>query len=74
MESMKQGDQAKPYVRFAAMVAVSTLVMFGLMYLNTYEASHLLFSETRAFMALLMGAAMAIVMLGFMTHMLKSKP
>lgn len=73
MESMKQADQAKPYVRFAAMVAVSTLVMFGLMYLNTYEASHLLFSETRAFMALLMGAAMAIVMLGFMTHMLKSK-
>ena len=70
---MKQADQAKPYVRFAAMVAVSTLVMFGLMYLNTYEASHLLFSETRAFMALLMGATMAIVMLGFMTHMLKSK-
>ena len=73
MDSMKRADQAKPYVRFAAMVGTSTLVMFGLMYLNTYEASHVLFSETRAWMALLMGAAMAIVMLGFMTHMLKSK-
>lgn len=73
MDSMKRADQAKPYVRFAAMVGTSTLVMFGLMYLNTYEAGHVLFSETRAWMALLMGAAMAIVMLGFMTHMLKSK-
>jgi FlaA1/EpsC-like NDP-sugar epimerase len=73
MDSVKRADKAKPYVRFAVMVGTSTLVMFGLMYLNTYEASHVLFSETRAWMALLMGAAMAIVMLGFMTHMLKSK-
>lgn len=58
------------YVRFAAMVVVSTLVMFGLMYLNTYEADHVFFSQTRAWMALLMGAAMAAIMLGFMSHML----
>lgn len=54
------------YIRFAAMIAVSTLVMFGLMYLNTYEIGHVFFSQTRAWMALLMGAAMAAIMLLFM--------
>jgi len=61
------------YARFAAMVATSTLVMFGLMYLNTYQLDHVFFSETRAYMALIMGAAMAIVMLAFMGHMLKDR-
>ncbi|MBC7394058.1 MAG: DUF305 domain-containing protein, partial [Variovorax sp.] len=55
-----------PYKRFAAMVVVSTIVMFGLMYLNTFELDHVFFSETRAYMALLMGATMAVVMLAFM--------
>jgi hypothetical protein len=62
-----------PYRRFAAMMAVSTVVMFGLMYLNTYELDHVFFSETRAYMALLMGAVMAIIMLVFMTHMLQNR-
>jgi peptidoglycan/LPS O-acetylase OafA/YrhL len=54
------------YSRFAAMIAVSTLVMFGLMYLNTYALDHVWFSQTRAWMAVLMGAMMATIMLGFM--------
>jgi len=62
-----------PYRRFAAMVAISTVLMFGLMYLNTYELDHVFFSQTRAWMAVLMGAAMALVMLAFMTHMLKNR-
>ncbi|MGQ3053285.1 MAG: DUF305 domain-containing protein [Roseateles sp.] len=62
-----------PYVRFGAMIGVSTLVMFGLMYLNTYQFDHVFFSETRAYMALLMGATMAAIMLGFMSHMLPDK-
>ena len=57
------------YLRFAAMIAVSTVVMFGLMYLNTYAVEHVRFSETRAFMALVMGAAMAVIMLAFMLKM-----
>lgn len=61
------------YGRFAAMVAVSTIVMFGLMYLNTQQADHAFISQTRAWMALAMGATMAAIMLGFMTHMLKNK-
>ena len=44
------------YARFSAMVIVATLVMFGLMYLNTYALDHVYFSQTRAYMALLMGA------------------
>jgi uncharacterized protein (DUF305 family) len=61
------------YGRFAAMIATSTAVMFGLMYLNTYAADHVFFSETRAWMALVMGAAMAIVMLAFMAAMYPSR-
>lgn len=58
-----------PYSRFAAMIATSTLVMFGLMYLNTFRLDHVFLSETRAYMALIMGATMAIVMLTFMWQM-----
>ena len=54
------------YTRFIVMIATSTLVMFGLMYLNTYALDHVHFSETRTWMALYMGGAMAIVMLLFM--------
>jgi hypothetical protein len=57
------------YVRFGAMIATSTLTMFGLMYLNTYQLGHVFFSETRVYMALLMGAAMAFIMLAFMRGM-----
>jgi len=59
----------KPYARFGVMIATSTLVMFGLMYLNTYALDHIFFSETRAYMAVLMGATMAVVMLAFMRRM-----
>ncbi|UGS90722.1 DUF305 domain-containing protein [Ralstonia wenshanensis] len=57
------------YARFGAMIVVSTVVMFGLMYLNTYEIEHVLFSQTRMWMALIMGAAMSAIMLAFMWNM-----
>ena len=60
------------YVRFGAMIVTSTIVMFVLMYLNTYVFAHVFFSETRAYMAILMGATMAVVMLAFMLGMYKS--
>jgi len=59
----------KGYLKFGAMIATSTIVMFGLMYLNTYQFDHIFFSETRSYMALVMGAAMAIIMLLFMSNM-----
>ncbi|WCR44473.1 DUF305 domain-containing protein [Stutzerimonas stutzeri] len=61
------------YWRFAAMIATSTVVMFGLMYLNTYAFEHVFWSETRAWMALLMGAVMAVIMLSFMLSMYQKK-
>jgi uncharacterized protein (DUF305 family) len=61
------------YWRFAAMIVTSTLVMFGLMYVHTYIWDHAYFSETRAWMALLMGAVMAIIMLGYMMNMYKNR-
>lgn len=62
----------KKYWRFGAMIATSMIVMFILMYLNTYEFSHARWSETRFFMTLIMGAGMAIVMLSFMLGMYKN--
>lgn len=63
----------RSYARFGVMIATSTLVMFGLMYLNTLERDHVFFSETRTYMALIMGAAMSVIMLGFMIGMYKSQ-
>ena len=60
------------YPKFAAMIVTSTVVMFGLMYLNTYETDHIFFSQTRAWMALVMGATMAVIMLAFMLGMYKN--
>ncbi|WP_113912443.1 DUF305 domain-containing protein [Roseovarius dicentrarchi] len=57
------------YGRFAAMIATSTIIMYGLMYLNTYALDHVFFSQTRMWMALYMGAAMAVIMLAFMLGM-----
>jgi hypothetical protein len=57
------------YWRFMAMVSTSSVVMFGLMYLNTYALDHVFWSETRFWMAFVMGGAMMIVMLLFMWGM-----
>ena len=61
------------YGRFFAMIGTSTLVMYGLMYLNTYALDHVFFSQTRMWMALYMGGMMAIVMLAFMLGMYSNR-
>ena len=61
------------YVRFGVMIVASTLVMFGLMYLNTYAADHVWYSQTRTWMAFIMGASMAMLMLAFMWSMYKQR-
>jgi hypothetical protein len=68
----REGDVVS-YRRFAAMIATSTVVMFALMYLNTFALEHVYWSQTRMWMALLMGATMAIVMLSFMFGMYRNK-
>lgn len=66
-------ESKNSYLRFAAMIATSTVVMFALMYLNTYAWDHVHWSETRVYMTLIMGAAMAVVMMGFMWKMYADK-
>ncbi len=63
-----------PYVRFALMIATSIVFMYFLTYLNSYQIiGHAHFSETRVFMALIMGACMAVIMLTFMLSMHKNR-
>ncbi|PLS20850.1 DUF305 domain-containing protein [Neptunicoccus cionae] len=70
---MKDTKHQSGYGRFFAMVGTSTVIMFGLMYLNTYAADHVFFSETRFYMTFIMGAVMAVVMLTFMLGMYQNK-
>lgn len=61
------------YVKFGVMILTSTFLMYWLMYLNVFQLDHILYSETRLYMALIMGSVMAIVMLLFMWPMYKNK-
>jgi Domain of unknown function (DUF305) len=61
------------YVRFAAMIVTATIVMFCMMYLNTYTLDHVFYSQTRTWMAIYMGAVMAIIMLLFMLGMYRNR-
>jgi uncharacterized protein (DUF305 family) len=61
------------YTRFLAMIAVSTALMFVLIYLNTWALDHVFWSQTRMWAALYMGATMAVVMLLFMWSMYRNR-
>lgn len=63
----------KQYGKFGIMIAVSTFIMYWLMYLNVFQFNHIFFSQTRVYMALIMGSVMAFVMLLFMWGMYKNK-
>ncbi|HTU66146.1 MAG TPA: DUF305 domain-containing protein [Steroidobacteraceae bacterium] len=65
---MKMHDTGSYRTLFAAVVA-STAVMYSLTYLNSWSASDVMFSQTRLWMSLMMGSAMAVVMLIFMRPM-----
>jgi hypothetical protein len=61
------------YRKFFAMIATSVVVMFLLMYTHSFQVlDHAWFSETRLFMALIMGGAMMAIMLSFMLGMYKN--
>lgn len=66
-------EMKSSYIRFGAMIVTSMVVMYGVMYLNTYEIAHVRWSETRFFMTFLMGASMAVIMLSFMQGMYSNK-
>lgn len=62
-----------PYRNFLLMISAASILMLCLMYLNTYQFSHVWFSQTRLFMTFIMAGAMAAVMLLFMRHMYKNR-
>ena len=68
-DSSSQGGK---WTTFFAMIATSIVTMFVLKYSNIYEADHAFFSQTRMWMALMMGMAMIVIMLGFMWGMYKT--
>lgn len=61
------------YRKFLLMIFVSTVIMYGMMFLNVFSFTDIHISVTRIWMALMMGAAMAIIMLLFMWQMYPSK-
>lgn len=61
------------YMRFAATLTLSLLAMFAMTYLNLYALEHAFFSQTRAWMALIMISGMALIMMGLMFHMYRNK-
>jgi hypothetical protein len=61
------------YWRFAAMIATSMAAMYALTYANTYRLGDVRWSEMRFYMNLLMGATMAVIMLGFMLGMYRNR-
>ena len=67
---MTDSHERRMYLRFAAMIATSMTVMFVLTYTNAFAWEHVRWSEERFYMAVLMGGAMALVMLAFMRSMM----
>ena len=61
------------YTRFFVMIVTSTVLMFALMYSTVYSIDHIWWSQTKFWMALYMGAVMAVVMLSFMLSMYEDK-
>jgi hypothetical protein len=66
------GMQKKMYLRFAAMILTSMVVMYWVMFLGSWELSHVRFSQSRIFMAVTMGGTMGLVMLAWMLNMYRS--
>ena len=57
------------YLRFAAMVLTSMVFMYVVMFVGSWELSHVRFSQSRVFMTLTMGGTMGLVMLAWMLNM-----
>lgn len=58
-----------PYLNFIIQLGLSFVLMYGVMFLNVDSLDHVYLSTTRTYMALLMVAPMAILMLVMMRRM-----
>lgn len=69
----QSGDMdRKMYLRFAAMIVTAMFVMYWVMFVGSYEWSHIRFSQSRVYMALVMGGTMGLVMLAWMLNMYRN--
>jgi len=66
---MQHDIQHNHYPRFFLMLAASFILMYVVMYLNTYAWDHVYFSLMRFYMTCLMVLPMGLLMLGFMRSM-----
>ena len=71
-EGKSDDMERKMYLRFAAMIVTGMFVMYWTMFVASYEFSHIRFSQSRVYMALVMGGAMTLVMLAWMLNMYKN--
>ena len=62
----------KTYLRFGAMILTAMVVMYWVMFVGSWEWSHVRFSQSRVFMTVTMGGTMGLVMLGWMLGMYTS--
>jgi hypothetical protein len=60
------------YIRFGAMILTAMVVMYWVMFLGSWQWSHIRFSESRVFMTITMGGTMILVMLAWMLNMYKN--
>lgn len=71
-EDDQRRRQIRDYLKFGAMILTSMAFMYAVTYMNTFQLSHVRWSEMRLFMVLLMGSTMTVVMLLFMTGMYRN--
>lgn len=71
-ERTRFSHEQKMYMRFAAMILTGMVIMYWVMFVGSYEWSHVRWSESRMFMALTMGGTMGLVMIGWMLNMYKN--
>ena len=68
-----QRMQGMSYKKFSLMMLISFIIMYGVMFLNVDDVSHIYISTTRTYMALMMVSPMAIVMMLMMSKMYPNK-
>lgn len=61
------------YSKFASMLLASFLIMYGVMFLNVAELSHIYLSTTGLYMTMMMVSPMALLMLLLMPKMYPNK-
>lgn len=70
-QNQMQNQMMMSWGKFAAMIAVSAVIMFFLMYQLIYSLDHFEYSNNRLVSALVMACVMTALMLGFMWSMFK---